>query len=228
MNRIILITSFVFIMSIILPAQIVVKQDKHGRIIVSNIYSGPDFFKKSKRLSSKNSSQVPSIPSRYLSKIKKLSQKYGIKESLILAVARAESGFNPFAVSRKGAVGIMQLMPETAQKYGVLNRYNAFQNLEAGVEHLKYLFKKYKKNLPLTLAAYNAGEEAVKKHRGIPPFKETRIYIKRVMKYMGLGYSNYFKTRVRQKIYKIVSNDGKITITDQLPSKVNGHVSIID
>jgi len=72
-------------------------------------------------------------------------------------VAKTESGFNPLAVSPKGAVGIMQLMKETARQYGVINRYNPNENMEAGVRHLKYLYEKYRGNIPLTLAAYNAG-----------------------------------------------------------------------
>jgi soluble lytic murein transglycosylase-like protein len=224
----ILLTALVFLMPIALLAEIVVKQEKDGRIIVSNLDTSGNYVAKFNGVSFENSPGATIIPQHYMIKIKKLAEKYGVRESLIVAVARAESSFNPFAVSRKGAIGIMQLMPDTARKYGVFNRYNVDQNLDAGVRHLKYLYQKYNKNLPLTLAAYNAGEDAVKKYNGIPPFKETRTYIKRVMKYMGLGYSSYFSPKVRQKIYKIVTTEGRIIITDQLPSKVEGQISIID
>jgi soluble lytic murein transglycosylase-like protein len=215
-----------------LPApaeEIVVRQDKDGKIVVSNSYTNHNFYvKKSKRVRFKNSFGYSSVPQHFLYKIRKLAKKYGLKESLILAVARAESSFNPLAVSRKGAVGIMQLMPETAKKYGVYNRYNVDLNLEAGVRHLKYLYQKYKKSLPLTLAAYNAGEEAVKKYKGVPPYKETRTYIKRVMKYMGLRYTTLFKPKTRQTIYRIVTSDGRVIITDSKPTNIKGQISIIE
>ena len=104
-------------------------------------------------------------------------------------MAKAESSFNPFAVSPKGAVGIMQLMKDTARQYGVINRYNAQENIEAGVRHLKYLYEKFQGNIPLTLAAYNAGEEAVSKYNGVPPYRETKKYIRRVMSLMGMSYT---------------------------------------
>jgi len=228
MRKKIRLTILIFLIPIALLAEIVIRQEKDGRIIVSNMETSRNYAAKFKGMSFEKSSGAATVPRHYMIKIKKLAQKYGVRESLIVAVARAESSFNPFAVSKKGAIGIMQLMPDTARKYGVFNRYNVDQNLDAGVRHLKYLYQKYNKNLPLTLAAYNAGEEAVKKYNGIPPYKETRTYIKRVMKYMGLGYSSYFKPKVRQKIYKIITTDGRIIITDQLPSKVEGQVSIIE
>lgn len=212
-----------------LAEEIVVRQEKDGKIVVSNSYTNHNFYvKESRRVRFANSSGSSTVPQHYLYKIRKLAKKYDLKESLILAVARAESSFNPFAVSRKGAVGIMQLMPETAQKYGVYNRYNVDLNLEAGVKHLKYLYQKYKKNLPLALAAYNAGEDAVKKYNGIPPYKETRNYIKRVMKYMGLRYTSLFKPKARQIIYRVITHDGRIIITDSKPSNIEGQVSIIE
>lgn len=211
-------------------AQITVKQDKYGRIIVSNM-DGDSHYKYVGKPKSANYVKTPGavdVPPYYLAKIQKLAKRHKLKESLILAVAKAESSFNPFAVSHKGAVGIMQLMPDTARQYGVYNRYNVDQNLEGGIKHLKYLYDKYNQNLPLTLAAYNAGEDAVSKYKGVPPYKETRNYIKRVMNYMGLSYNSSVSSKVRQKIYKIVTEDGRVIITDQLPSQVNGRVSVIE
>lgn len=219
----------VLLFSLVFPvdAEIVVTQDKDGKIVVSNNYSSHNPYSKTGPVRFKKPMGTQSVPLQYLTKIKSLSKKYGVMESLIVAVARAESSFNPFAVSRKGAVGLMQLMPETAKRYGVYNRYNAEQNLEAGVRHLKYLFKKYKQNLTLTLAAYNAGEEAVKKYKGVPPYKETRNYIKRVMKFMGKSYNRFFKPKTRQTIYRIVTTDGRIIITDSKPSKVDGKITVL-
>lgn len=227
------VLSVLFVLSVlpvvsVLEAEIVVKQDKDGKIVVSNNLTAHNPYSKTDPVRFEKPKTVSSVvPAHYLTKIKKLAKKYDVKEALIVAVARAESSFNPFAVSPKGAVGIMQLMPDTAKKYGVYNRYNAEQNLEAGVRHLKYLHDKYK-NLTLTLAAYNAGEEAVKKYGGVPPYKETRGYIKRVMKFMGLSYNQYFKPQSRQIIYKITTPDGRIIITDSMPSNVDGKISVIN
>ncbi|MCP4147035.1 MAG: lytic transglycosylase domain-containing protein [bacterium] len=218
-----------FLMGTLHAEKIIVKHEE-GRICVSNMHTNNNqYVTKSKRVQFKKTygSTYTAVPSFYLAKIKKLSKKYKVKESLIIGVARAESSFNPLAVSKKGAVGIMQLMPATARQYGVVNRYNASQNMEAGVKHLKYLQGKYN-SIPLVLAAYNAGEEAVRKYKGVPPYRETRNYIKRVMKFMGMPYSSNYKSNSRKKIYQIISSDGKRTITDTLPPRVDGVVTIID
>ena len=111
------------------------------------------------------------------------SQKQGIDDSLVKAVIYTESYFNPNATSHKGASGLMQLMPATAAKYGVSDIYNPKQNISAGIKHLKYLMTLFPKNLKHVLAAYNAGENAVNKYNGIPPYRETRGYVKKVMKH---------------------------------------------
>lgn len=111
------------------------------------------------------------------------SQKQGIDDSLVKAVIYTESYFNPNATSHKGASGLMQLMPATAAKYGISDLYNPKQNIIAGIKHLKYLMTLYPKNLKHVLAAYNAGENAVKKYNGIPPYRETQGYVKKVMKH---------------------------------------------
>lgn len=111
------------------------------------------------------------------------SQKQGIDDSLVKAVIYTESYFNPNATSHKGASGLMQLMPATAAKYGISDLYNPKQNIIAGIKHLKYLMSLYPNNLKHVLAAYNAGENAVKKYNGIPPYRETQGYVKKVMKH---------------------------------------------
>lgn len=111
------------------------------------------------------------------------SQKHDIDASLVKAVIYTESYFNPNATSHKGASGLMQLMPATAEKYGVDDLYNPRQNIVAGIKHLKYLLKLYPKNLKHAIAAYNAGEGAVDKYKGIPPYRETQGYVKKVMKH---------------------------------------------
>jgi soluble lytic murein transglycosylase-like protein len=226
--RCVCLSLIAFILSLSMPADIVVKQDKDGKIIVTNVPSVSSALNARVRfLRSKKAASSSSVPASYYTKIKQLSKKYQLREDLIIAVARAESSFDPFAVSHKGAVGLMQLMPDTARRYGVINRFNVDQNLEAGVKHLKYLYEKYKKNLSLTLAAYNAGEEAVKKYNGIPPYRETRAYVRRAMKYMGLTYSSFFARQPNSTLYKYTTADGRTVITDTPPSGIEAKVEVI-
>ena len=112
------------------------------------------------------------------------SKKHGIDESLVKAVIYTESHFNPNATSHKGASGLMQLMPLTGKKYGVNDLYNPRQNIIAGIKHLRYLMTLFPNNLKHVIAAYNAGENAVNKYNGIPPYRETQGYVKKVMKHL--------------------------------------------
>ncbi|MCE1226529.1 MAG: lytic transglycosylase domain-containing protein [Geobacteraceae bacterium] len=112
------------------------------------------------------------------------SAKYGVSASLIRAVIQAESGYNPQAVSRAGAGGLMQLMPGTAKHLKVADRFNPGQNVDGGVRYLKFLLDTFKGDVSLALAAYNAGLSKVAKYGGIPPYEETRTYVSRVLSYM--------------------------------------------
>jgi len=120
---------------------------------------------------------------QYDSLITEFSRKYQVDFALIKAIIRAESGFNPFAVSRKGAKGLMQLMPETAQRVNVSNVFNPKENIEGGVRHFKYLLSLFDNDLRLSLAAYNAGENVVAELRSIPPYRETLDYVKKVLSF---------------------------------------------
>ena len=111
--------------------------------------------------------------------------KYGVNADLLKAIGKAESGFNASAVSSAGAIGVMQLMPATAQSLGVSNPYNARENIMGGAKYISRLLDKYDGNVRLALAAYNAGPGNVDKYGGIPPFEETQNYVKRVMEYAG-------------------------------------------
>lgn len=115
--------------------------------------------------------------------IMKAAKKYGLDYALIKAIIKAESNFNPMAVSRVGARGLMQLMPKTAYAYQVYDSFHPEENVEGGVRYLRYLINLFKGNMYLALAAYNAGEKAVYRYSGIPPFPETRTFIKRVVRY---------------------------------------------
>jgi len=207
-------------------AALIVRQDKNGHIVLTNTMDIE--ISKKDTIIFPPSSYATVIPAHYKEKIQSLTQKHDLREDLVIAVAKAESSFNPFAVSPKGAVGIMQLMKETARQYGVSNRYNANENLEAGVKHLKYLYKKYQNNIPLTLAAYNAGEEAVKKYNGVPQYTETKQYIRRVMSLMGMSYTFSITPRAKLKIYKYTTESGKTIITDTLPADITGNIEILN
>jgi hypothetical protein len=113
--------------------------------------------------------------------IEKYARKQGVDPKLVQAMIRQESGFNPVAVSPKGAMGLMQLMPETAASLGVEDPFDLEQNIKGGVHFLKICLNKFDQNLPLALAAYNAGPGRVAEHQGMPPFKETQTYVKKIV-----------------------------------------------
>jgi soluble lytic murein transglycosylase-like protein len=127
---------------------------------------------------------------RYAALIETAAKRYQIEAALLHAVITAESGYNPFARSSRGAKGLMQLMPGTAERYGVENIYDPEQNIQAGAQYLHDLLGQFDQDLRLALAAYNAGENAVIKHGGkVPPYRETRLYVPKVLRYYRLYQS---------------------------------------
>lgn len=131
---------------------------------------------------------------RYRAIIDKVSGKYGVDADLVNAVISSESCFNPKAISLKGAQGLMQLMPFTAKRFGVTDSFDPTQNISGGVKYLRFLLNRFKGNIQFAVAAYNAGEGAVDHYGGIPPYKETRHYVKKVMKLYGKDFQRGYST----------------------------------
>ena len=163
-----------------------------------------------------NSSRQP--PSESLSPaeidriVEDAAARHHVDPNLVRAVIKVESNFNPSAVSRKGAMGLMQLMPATARKFNVSNPFDPRQNVDAGVQHLKRLLDNFGGNVGLTLAAYNAGEKAVNRNNGVPPYAETLQYLRR---FKGF-YSGQTSTLISSSAPIRISRDahGVLTITN--------------
>ena len=170
---------------------------------------------------------------RWGQEIEEIAGRYGVDAALVHEVIRAESAFNPWAVSRKGAQGLMQLMPRTASALGVRDSFNPRENIEGGVRHLRYLLDRYPGNVSLALAAYNAGEGAVDQHGGIPPYAETRQYVQKIMQRSGAFGTGIASSGVvtsgvvseapapppapAQVIYRTEDNDGTVTFSNVPP-----------
>ena len=170
-------------------------------------------------------SPEPSVPGGatepYLSEIREAAVRHGVPERVVSAVIRVESCFNPRAISPKGARGLMQLMPGTASILGVRNSFDPRENIEGGVRHLRGLMDRFSNNLSLALAAYNAGEQAVTLHRGIPPFPETQGYVSRILSLLGGGEVEAPTAAPAppplDRTYKMVASDGAIVYTNIPP-----------
>ncbi len=145
----------------------------------------------------KHSDHMHSGPkeTRYQPIILAASTKHQVDPALVKAIIKAESGYNPVAVSNKGAVGLMQLMPATADDLGVENRFDPKNNIDGGVKYLKQLLNRFEGDLELAIAAYNAGIGNVRKYAGVPPYKATRYYVKKVLEY----YRGYKGSIIRKE-----------------------------
>lgn len=150
---------------------------------------------------------------RYGALIDKHAGASGVSKKLIASIIYVESYFNARAVSNKGAKGLMQIMPATAKRYNVSQPFDPEQNIRCGSAYLRYLLTRFKGDTPLVLAAYNAGETAVARHKGIPPYRETRNYVKKVL---------YVYNKVTDKIYKYVDKNGITRYTNDA-AKIPAH-----
>ncbi len=157
--------------------------------------------------------------------VEKYSVLYDIDERLLHAVIRAESDYDRNAVSRKGAMGLMQLMPETGRQYGVEDFFDPEQNIRAGAKHLKSLLDRYFGNTRLALAAYNAGVTAVDRYNGVPPFPETQQYVSKILamvKEGDTGSSAGHGTSGKTTIYRYTDATGRICLTNIYPENATG------
>jgi soluble lytic murein transglycosylase-like protein len=158
---------------------------------------------------------LPALSTHYDPIIRKIAARYaGIDPALVHSIIVVESAYDRFAVSDKGAQGLMQLMPETAKDYGVKNAFNAWENIEGGIKYLNDLLQTYPNRLDLVLAAYNAGRSAVAKYNGVPPYPETRDYVEKVTRVktslQPLAASAARKTTITS--YR--DKDGKMRVTN--------------
>jgi len=158
---------------------------------------------------SAGSSRSQECKAQYDPIVQAFAREFNVPADLIHSIIRAESAYDSRAVSAKGAAGLMQLMPETAAQYGVTDRFDPSDNVKGGVKYLKDLVKLFNGRTAEVLAAYNAGQEALKKYKGIPPYAETREYIRRVM-------ASYSKTYISggAPIRKFVDASGQHVFTN--------------
>ncbi len=172
--------------------------DGDGTVHLTNVPSDPRF----KKVLTESTSLRPRIPaSKFEQAILRHSKKHRLHPALLRAVIKAESDFDPTAISRAGAVGLMQLMPETAVKLDVRNPYDPEENIAGGARHLRYLLDRFHGNLALALAAYNAGEHRVEQYRTLPPIDETRHYVTKVLRF----YRAFLFTGIRTSSHGVSS-----------------------
>jgi soluble lytic murein transglycosylase-like protein len=190
-----------------------------GSVLYTNIpASGSKVMVKEKEPARKSVVTAANNKSRtggeFHSIVEEKSKKHNVDPKLVKAVIKAESNWNPMAVSNKGAVGMMQLMPKTASDLGVGNRFNPAENIEGGVKYLRYLLDKFNGNLSLALAAYNAGPARVEKVNGVPSIPETVNYVKRVMNEYSGGPGWSTGGSGNTKIRMVVLEDGTVLFTN--------------
>jgi soluble lytic murein transglycosylase-like protein len=167
-------------------AEILVMEGPNGQVLLTNRGERSGYKVISRHREFYGSSgmglraSVGGDPSKYEETVRLTAKEFSLEPSLVKAVIRAESNFDPMAISSKGAMGLMQLMPDTARMHEVRNAFDPTENIHGGVRHLRYLMDRYGGNLDLVLSAYNAGTKPVDEARGIPPIPETQEYVRRV------------------------------------------------
>lgn len=202
--------------------RIVVLTDEQGRKIYVNTSESSDGSHwVMSDLRSKASGFAGDVPADINKLVEQTAQRYHVDPDLVHAVIRVESGYDTNAVSNKGAKGLMQLIPATAQRFGVSNPFDPKQNIEAGVKHLKYLLDLFGGDLNLSLAAYNAGEHSVERSGGIPAIPETQNYVRKVTALYKTG-----DTQVRAKA--MAGEPPKVAITRYIDENGVVHYTNVD
>ncbi|SFG22684.1 Transglycosylase SLT domain-containing protein [Lachnospiraceae bacterium C7] len=178
------------------------KASKYGNVSSTNNTYANSKPATTATVASSSNGKVASFkyPSNYEAYFSEAAKTYNVNENLLKAIAKAESDFNANATSSAGAMGVMQLMPATAKSLGVSNPYNPRENIMGGAKYIAGLLEKYNGNTSLALAAYNAGSGNVKKYGGIPPFKETQNYVKKILSYLGDDMKNQTNTATTQTL----------------------------
>lgn len=200
-------------------AQLASYIDEHGKLVYVNAEPprrSLDSAASRALLRSFGSSFAP--PERLDQLVQDAAERHSVDPALVKAVISTESGWNPGAVSRKGAVGLMQLIPGTAQRFGVGNPFDPAQNIEAGTTYLKSLLDRYNGDLNKSLAAYNAGERAVDRSGGVPPFWETQRYVQKVTDTYfrpGSGCDPSKWEPPRNPVRREVDSNGRVVFTNE-------------
>ena len=195
------LTSLIGLSAAVLPAasipdstrtvKSVVRADAHGRLVRSVVVSprpvrenviAPKVIAPATPEAEPETQAAPAPATTFREAVDEIARKHDLPPQLVHSVIRVESNYNPYAVSPKGALGLMQLVPGTARRFGVSNVFNPAENIEGGARYLRYLLDLYHNDYRLALAAYNAGEGAVAKHGGVPPYPETVNYLQQVRK----------------------------------------------
>lgn len=209
-------------------AQIYSWTDGSGSLVVSNVAPGTNMGIASYEVPAADTAirttryVAPEKSRSFDDLIDEQASRQGVRRDLVKAVIQVESGFNPRAVSNKGAVGLMQLMPATARQLGVQNPFDPSENVRGGVAYLRQLLDRYNGDERLALAAYNAGPGAVDSHgQTVPPYRETRDYVSKVKGIAGTASAVSASTSARTRIYRVVDLvDGQevVTYTDRAPA----------
>jgi soluble lytic murein transglycosylase-like protein len=190
--------------------------DDRGTVHLTNVPADPRY-----RGLPGSPHREPAGPARaarpYESTVREAAVRHAVSPTLVDAVIRVESGYDPTAVSPKGASGLMQLMPGTAARLGVADRFDPRESIGGGVRHLRHLLDRYRGDVALALAAYNAGERAVDNHRGIPPYPETTRYVRMVLQQAGLAPARDSS----QMIFRYAGPDGALTYSNLPPPRVH-------
>jgi soluble lytic murein transglycosylase len=214
MKKTVIITLLMIFIAVPSFADIYKYTDENGVVC----YTDTPYGKKAKLvMKAKKPAQKKLTTSKnYNSLIRKAASKYQVEPDLIKAVIKTESNGNYRAVSKKGAMGLMQLMPTTANDMSVSNPYNPEQNIEGGTKYLRLLLDKFNGDLTLALAAYNAGPKVVEKYGNVPPYSETKNYVKKVFSlYKGKRrYALGEPLKKQTPVYKVTLEDGTVLFTN--------------